>query len=34
MSMIGSGVVGQIPDQIRRESAITERLMNFYLNYV
>lgn len=34
MSMIGSGMIGNIPEQLRRESAVTERLMNFYLNHV
>lgn len=34
VSMIWSWYVGQIPESLRRESAITERLMNFYLNYM
>jgi hypothetical protein len=34
MSTIGSWVIGKIPETLRRESAVTERLMNFYLNYV
>lgn len=34
VSMIGSWYVGRIPESLRRESAVTERLMNFYLNYM
>jgi hypothetical protein len=34
MSMIGSWLVGKVPEKLRRESVITERLMNFYLNYM
>ncbi len=34
VSMIGSGVIGRIPESLHRESIVTERLMNFYLNYV
>lgn len=27
-------MIGNIPEQLRRESAVTERLMNFYLNHI
>jgi hypothetical protein len=34
VSMIGWGMIWHIPESLRRESIVTERLMNFYLNYM